>query len=65
MKRPEPGKVKALTIRIDPAAAKALRRMSVERGISVNALLNLMIDRAVPKKYFADRPYDDDPQEEE
>ena len=46
--------------RLQPEAHQALRRMSIEEGVSMGEILNVLIEKNIPKMYFKTNPYDEE-----
>ena len=50
---PEKERVR-LTLRLKPDDHRAIKRMAVELDTSINKLLDLLVSKSVPRKYYGD-----------
>ena len=48
-----------LTIRLKPGDHMAIKRMALAKGLSINKIIDILITKSIPEKYYID-PYADD-----
>jgi predicted HicB family RNase H-like nuclease len=47
-----------LIFRLPRDSHMAIKRMAVECGVSINTIMNILVDKSIPKKYY-DNPYEE------